>query len=621
VKTLSSRAPYGIEELAPAWGNLAAAATQEAFFREWLQMQCESLAGTLNAVAVLGPPDTGPFAPVAFWPHDQGGAPRLAEVAESALAERRAVIVALAPAGVPQQAAPATHGLAFPVEVDGHLHGVVAVELVGRPDGELQSALQRLQWGSAWVEAWVRRRQQQEDEDTRARLVAVLDVVASVMEEVRFDDACRSMVTELALRLDCDRVSFGMVRRGNAEVLALSHSAQFGKRMNLIHAVGAAMDEAIDQKAVVRYPALEEDEIVVTRDHAALATEHGSGSILTVPLAGGTTLAGALTFERPAAKPFADTDVELCQSVGAVIARILEIKHLNERSLAAMTRDALLDQARRLLGPRHVKRKLVLVLVVFAAVFFTFATADYRVTAPATIEGAVRRSLAAPFDGYVATADARAGDVAKAGAVLATLDDQDLRLERMKWASQYAQYVKQHQEAVANRDRAKAQIAEALFEQARAQATLLDEQISRAAIKAPFSGIVVKGDLSQSLGAGVKRGEVLFELTPLESYRVIVEVDEGEIADVAPGRKGTLILGSIAGETFPFTVRNITPVTTARDGRYFFLVEGILDQPAERLRPGMEGVGKIDVEPRKVIWIWTHRLLNWARLFIWTYLP
>ena len=86
-------------------------------------------------------------------------------------------------------------------------------------------------------------------------------------------------------------MSFGLVRRGSAQVMALSHSAQFGKRMNLIHDVGAAMDEAIDEKAVIRYPARENDEIVVSRDHEKLAKDHGSGSILTVPLGGGESAA------------------------------------------------------------------------------------------------------------------------------------------------------------------------------------------------------------------------------------------------------------------------------------------------------------------------------------------
>jgi len=615
VNAVDGSAPLRLDAAATAWERLAQPAGDRAAHGAWLELLCARIPGARCAVLVLGPPDTGPYAPRAFWPVAQAGAASLAEAAEQALAERRPLVTAITAGGA------RAHGVAVPLEIDGHLHGVVAVEVGERPEAALRLALDELRWSAAWVESAVRREAQEQGHAAQARLMAVIDLVASVLEEERFDAACRSLVTELAMRLQCDRVGIGVVRRGRAEVVALSHSAQVGKRMNLTHAVGAAMDEAIDQKAVIRYPAAPDDEIVVTRDHEQLSLHHGSGSVLTVPLAAGETLQGAMTLERPASLPFGRDDVELVQSVGAVVARILELKKLHERGLAVRALDALKDQARRLAGPRHVKRKVALALVALAAVFFTFAESDYRVSAPATLEGSVRRSIAAPFDGYVATAPLRAGDVARADAVLATLDDRELRLERLKWESQYAQYVNQHREAVANRDRSRALVAEALFEQARAQAALIDEQLSRAALRAPFDGIVVRGDLSQSLGGAVKRGDVLFELTPLDSYRVIVDVDERDIADVHKGRTGTLVLASIAGESFPFTVRAVTSVTAAKEGRNTFRVEGTLEGASERLRPGMEGVGKIDVEPRRVIWIWTHRLVDWARLFIWTYLP
>ena len=140
-------------------------------------------------------------------------------------------------------------------------------------------------------------------------------------------------------------------------------------------------------------------------------------------------------------------------------------------------------------------------------------------------------------------------------------------------------------------------------------------------MRAPFDGIVVKGDLSQSLGSAVKRGDTLFVIAPLNAYRVIVQVDESEIAALQTGQRGRLVLAAISDESFDFTVSKITPVTTAREGRNYFRVEGILDHISERLRPGMEGVGKIEIEERRWIWIWTYRLVNWARLFIWNWWP
>ena len=102
---------------------------------------------------------------------------------------------------------------------------------------------------------------------------------------------------------------------------------------------------------------------------------------------------------------------------------------------------------------------------------------------------------------------------------------------------------------------------------------------------------------------------------------MIVDVDEREIADVVTGQKGILVLSSIASESFAFTVANVTSVTTAKEGHNYFRVEALLDGTHERLRPGMEGVGKIEIERRRLIWIWTHRLVNWLRLTLWTWWP
>jgi len=165
------------------------------------------------------------------------------------------------------------------------------------------------------------------------------------------------------------------------------------------------------------------------------------------------------------------------------------------------------------------------------------------------------------------------------------------------------------------------EIAQAQAEQARAQMALAQEQLSRASVRAPFAGIVAKGDLSQSLGSSVRRGDTLFEITPLDAYRVIVQVDEGEITGVRAGQKGTLLLASMANDGVGLTVTSVTPVTTSREGRNFFRVEARLDGTSDRLRPGMEGVAKIDIDERKLIWIWTHKALDWLRLFIWTWWP
>ena len=133
--------------------------------------------------------------------------------------------------------------------------------------------------------------------------------------------------------------------------------------------------------------------------------------------------------------------------------------------------------------------------------------------------------------------------------------------------------------------------------------------------------MVVRGDLSQSLGAPVAKGDVLYEIAPVDGYRIILEVDERDIAYVSRGRRGALALAALPGAALALEVQRITPVSTAEGGRNYFRVEASLDQPHDALRPGMEGVARVDVGRRQLLWIWTHGLVDWLRLQAWSWLP
>jgi multidrug resistance efflux pump len=177
--------------------------------------------------------------------------------------------------------------------------------------------------------------------------------------------------------------------------------------------------------------------------------------------------------------------------------------------------------------------------------------------------------------------------------------------------------MKSQREALAKHERAEFSVLHARLEQAEAELALAEEKLARTQLKAPLAGIVVSGDLSQSLGAPIERGEVLFEVAPLDGYRIMLQVDERDIAHVQPGQQGELALSGLPHERYAFTVERILPVSMAQDGHNFFRVEAKLGDPADSLRPGMAGVGKIDAGERRLIWIWTHRLVDGLRLAIW----
>ncbi len=562
---------------------------------------------------MLGDPDRGPFLPAGQWPEGVGGTAGLTAVAESVLRERRGLIQPQ-----PQSATKTDQPydvVAHPLLLDNQLVGVVAVEITSRAEPQQRAVLQLLQWGLNWLELLLR----QKSAMPSASLVTVVELIASSLEHEHFQGAATAVVTEIATRLGCERVSLGFVQGEQVKVRALSHSAQFAGNSNLMRMIGSAMDEAIDQDAVLVFPAASELSPRVTRAHEELARQQGGCTLCTIPLGHDGRVFAAMTFERPAAQNFSAETIELCRHVAMLVGPVLELQMLRDQSLAAKLRATLTVQWEKFSGAGHARRKTAAGLLVFALLFLSFATGNYRVAAKATLEGSIQRALVAPQDGFIAGAGARAGDIVRAGAVLATLDDKDMKLEQVKLSSQREQYLREYQGALANHDRSQFSILSAQIAQADAQLELLNEQLARTRITAPFGGVVVSGDLSQSLGAPVERGQVLFEIAPLNRYRVVLRVDERDIAAITAGQQGHLALSGLPGEVVPMVVKKVTPVASAEEGVNYFRVEAELRQQSQLLRPGMEGVGKVEAGRRKLVWIWTHKLIDWARLSAWAW--
>jgi RND family efflux transporter MFP subunit len=569
-------------------------------------------------VVLLGSPEENrPFAPVAFWPDKRQNLRYLAQVAERALNERRGIMTKR------QHENGSTHtryDIAYPFLKNGRVYGVVALDVDSQTPEAVMEDMRRLRWSSAWMEILYNRGVSAKAAAPGERLQATVNLTATLAAEQRFHGAALALVTAMATRFGCDRVSIGFTRRGRVRVESVSHSADFGKQTNLIRAIGNAMDEAVDQQASVVFPELP-GRVLVLRDQAELSRQFGNGSICSIPLKGHQNIVGAITLERGANAPFDLETVELCESVAAIAGPLLDIHRREDQWLWKKAYDSARRNIGSLIGPRHMALKFGVLALAVLIGFLVYAEGDYRITAKTVIEPSTRQAIVAAFDGYLREAPVRAGDLVTKGQKIARLDDRDLTLERNKSESQFQQSQKQYYEALGARNAAQVQILTSQIAQARAQLALLNDQLSRTEIVAPYDGVIVSGDLTHSLGAPVERGQTLFEMAPLDSYRVILQVDERDIGTIAVAQQGQLLLSGFVGDPISFAVARITPVSTAAEGRNYFRVEAQLENVSDRLRPGMEGVSKIYVDQRKLIWIWTHEISDWVRLKVWNWLP
>lgn len=594
------------------WQQLSEIEDPAKFASAWLALQCAMIASVKQGVVVLRDEET--FAPVAQWPGTEKQSPELVKASEHALQQRKGVIHR--PSDSSSEVC-----LAYPFEFDDEIQGIVAIALEYRSENQLRSVMRQLQWGASWFEAFNSRRAPVLAQAQNERLAMVIQIVATSLDHEGFVSSISAVATELATNLGCERVSIGFLEKNNMKVRAISHSSQFDKRSNLVRQIGMAMDEARDQLSAIVYPRKEDEGFLVRQAHEQLTASRSTGSVCTVLIANDGNVLGGITLEHKDPDFFTQDMVRSCEQIALVVGPVLELKRRDERPLLKKATDSLGQFAGKLLGEDYLVAKASAALLLLVIGYLSVVSGTYRVSADATLEGIVQRHISAPVDGYVAGAYARAGDLVNEGDPLFSLDDKDMQLEKLRWESQRMQAEQKYRDALASHDRAEASIQRAQLDQTEIQIQLIESQLARINATAPFDGIVVSGDLSQQLGAPVRKGDTLLQVAPLDGYRIILEVDEMDITAVETGQAGELSLSSIPEETFAFIVEKVTPEAKSDEGQNTFQVEAHLVDGSSRLRPGMQGTGKVTVGDRSLIWIWTHGFFDWLRIWLWSWWP
>jgi biotin carboxyl carrier protein len=444
-------------------------------------------------------------------------------------------------------------------------------------------------------------------------LSAMLVLQSRALSQGGFAGAAASVVADLAALLRCEAVSLGLQGRRRVRVAAMSGVTDLRARQDAVERVAQAMHEAIEQRCTIVYPLPPGTAPNATLAHAAQAHANGRLSICTVPIVCGERAAGALQFERR--DGFDANALQIAKDAALFIGPVLVLQHRAERSL-----EARLDNTTRPAGQGLSPWRLgALAAAIALAILGGWPTTE-RVVAPARVEGAAQRVIAAPIDGFVRAVAARPGEAVRAGQVIVQIDDQDLSLERDKWHSEIAQLDKQYREALSKDDASQIVVASSKLEQARSQLDLVQRQLERTQLRAPFDGVLISGDLSQSVGMPVKRGDELMTVATERAFRIVVEADEQDVASLHVGQPAQVLFAALP-RPVDFVVERIAPVANTADGRNVFEVEGSgtagAAPNAAELRPGLRGVARIDVGPSFVAAVWWQRASHWLRRTAW----
>jgi len=450
-----------------------------------------------------------------------------------------------------------------------------------------------------------------------SRLQQAMEVLSSMNRQDHFKSSLMALCNEIAAQWQCERVSIGFLQRQYIHVRAMSYTEDFSRKMKAVHDIESTMEECLDQDMEILHP-LPEGTISINRSAENLARLYGPSTVLSLPLRRENEVFAVLTLERPLENTFSQDEIETirltCELTTARLSDLYQHGRWIGSTLAIKTKKFLA----KLLGPEYTLTKLTVLLVFFALSFLIFAKGLFRVKSPFILEATHQQVIPAPFDGYIKSVDIEINHLVEQNkTTLATLDSAELLLQLAEAKAEKAGYLTQTAAAMRDRETAQAQVANANADKVSARIDLLNYKINQASLLSPITGIVIKGDLKQKIGAPVKTGDVLFEVSPLKSLRAELLVPEYEIYDIQTGQEGYLATASYPGQKIKFIVERINPMAEVVNQRNIFKVRVHLTKTYPWMRPGMEGVAKISVGKRHYAWIWTRKIVNWIRMKLW----
>jgi RND family efflux transporter MFP subunit len=588
----------------------------------WLSMQCQMLGGVSAAMLVQTTFGVSPKI-VAKWPNAAANNAALREALTQVLDKKR---LHLEPDG------DGHFILGQPLVIDGEPWGVLLLHLQLKDKKELPAVLKNLKLGQYWLQFLL----QQPDEAPSPAVVPVIDknsaspallqLSASLLKENSLQETAISLVNLLAGFLQATRVSLGVRHANNIALEAISFSANFDKRTQAMQAISEAMAEALEQGAAIDFapahiaePAPDSEStlpVLIKNAHQQLQQQQQLQSVHSLLVRNGDVIIGVLTIELDKQAALTNDQRSFVQQALHFAGTIIALRQQAGASVWQGLKQRTAQRLERWFGEDSWRGKIIATLLLILVVAL-FVPLDYRVSADATLQTTEKYLVVSPQDGYLGKITARPGDSVKKGAALAQLNDEDLRLERQKLASQVQQYRQAYDTALANSDRVDAAIADAQMDQASIQLRLIDQQLGRTQLIAPMDGIIVSDDISQTQGAPVKQGDVLFEIAAAQGFLVQLFVDERDIAAVQSGQEGQVKFSSLPGDVFAVRVKSVTPISEVREGRNYFRVDAELIQELDVLRPGMTGTGKLTAGRRALGWIWFHDLWHWLRLTLW----
>lgn len=583
----------------------------------WLDWQCKLLTGIFQASLFVVKSASSEKCvennPV-LWPRSLTNATALSHYANAAISKQQVLLHKI---HIQQASDTVVECLAIPMPARNPQYVLCLLSQKNKslPYNEI---VRSVSWGSYWL--------------LSKQAAAQLNVSPSVQSRSSFESILQpclsastrleviyTLASQVAKYYGCERVSVGLIKGRVVRVEGISGQPTFDSRMRLVTRIARAMDESYELGVTI--DTQRPQPASVPPRHIDLAAELG-GRVVSVLLTGADHCVGVLTLEFGANKD-PSNDISKLEFLCAQITPLITVHGNAEENMIGLLKKKLNRFYHGLSRSPKEIRDWAKPLASFSLVMFFLLSmvlqGEHRINASAVLEGNNKQVVVSPVAGYIRSTNARSGDTVTKDDIIATIDDSELQVEKDKWLVEQSKIEKKYAQALASGNRVELSLAIARKNEIDAELALVIQKIERSNITAPDTGVIVSGDLSQLLGAPVEQGEVLFELASLDEFRLMLDVDERDVAHVHEGQAISLRLASTPGDVHTAIVKSVQPLAAVSNGKNVFRTEAELTNADLAFRPGMQGVARIAAGKKTLYWLWTHKLFDRIRIWLWSF--
>lgn len=424
-----------------------------------------------------------------------------------------------------------------------------------------------------------------------------------------------AITNNLRNKVNCDVVALGSVRRGRVKLLSVAGLEEVKTNSPAVEAVRAAMEECFDHKKyIIHQPGDEGQGHVI---HKQWSERFGGHPVASVPLFADGECSAVVSLRRPSGATFSNEQLDEIRGLVQPYVEGMDLVDRASRGLGRHLAEGAREAIDEFISPRSWVRKAMAVMVLVAAGWFVFGTTTFEISAPCVVVPSLVQHVGAPFDGRITAAPFSVGDSFRKGDIICMLDTAALELERSRIHAEIEIAEIQGREALAGADAFGVELIRRKVANHKALLDLTELKIEQAVIRAPFDGFILEGDLRDRIGDGCVQGEPLFRLTKSHAWKLELLVQEADILHIRKGMKGEFASYARPEEKRSFEITRIHPAVEIQEGRSGVQVEGRPEGDPSWIRPGMEGVAKVEAGRRKVWWATMRRTLDSLRLHFW----